>query len=112
MKIYHNPRCKKSRAGLEFMKKQGLDPEIRFYLDDRLTKEELKKLLRKLKLPVEELVRTQEDYYKQELKGKQFSEDEWISILVEHPKLIKRPIIETEKMAVIGDPVENIQPFL
>lgn len=112
MKIYHNPRCKKSRAGLEFLKSKGLDPEVSLYLENRLSKEELKKLLSKLDLPVQELIRTQEDLYKKELKGKQFSEDEWIRILVENPKLIKRPIIETEDKAVIGDPVENIQPFL
>jgi arsenate reductase (glutaredoxin) len=112
MKIYHNPRCKKSRAGLAFLLDQGTDPEVREYLKDPLSENELNQLVRKLGMPAMELVRKQEEKYRKDLKGKEFSEKEWIQILVENPKLIRRPIIEKGKIAVIGDPVENIQPLL
>jgi len=106
--VYHNPRCKKSRAGLEYTREKGMAPEVREYLKDLLSKEELKKLLMKLNIPASELVRTQEAYFKKELKGLNLTEDEWIRELEEHPKLIRRPIVEGKYKAVIGDPVENI----
>ena len=112
MKIYHNPRCKKSRAGLTFLAEKGIDPEVREYLKEPLTREELEQLVRKLGIPAEELVRKQEEKYRKELKEKTISEKEWIRILAENPKLIRRPIIEKGEKAVIGDPVENIQPLL
>ena len=55
-----------------------------------------------------DLVRTQEELYKKELKNKNFTDDEWMSILSENPKLIKRPIIVGKHKAVLGDPAENI----
>ncbi len=112
MKIYHNPRCKKSRSGLAYLTDHGIQPDIRLYLDDNLSVDELKELLKLLKTPASELVRTQEEYYKKELKGKNLSEDEWISVLVENPKLIKRPIVSDGKKAVLGDPAENIRAML
>ena len=112
MKIYHNPRCEKSRAGLAFLLDHGADPEVREYLKDPLSEKELDQLIRKLDIPAEELVRKQEEKYRKELKGKAISEKEWIRILVANPKLIHRPIIEKGEKAVIGDPVENIQPLL
>jgi arsenate reductase (glutaredoxin) len=69
---------------------------------------ELKKLLEKLGKKPKDIVRTQEDFYKKELKGKDLSDEEWIKILVENPRLIQRPIVETKNKAVIGDPAENI----
>jgi arsenate reductase len=110
--IYHNPRCKKSRAGLAFLEEHGLEHEVRSYLNDLLSEEEIRNLLKKLNMEPDQLVRTQEDQYKKELKGRKFTKDEWIRILKENPKLIKRPIVEGKYKAVIGDPVENIQPFV
>lgn len=106
--VYHNPRCKKSRAGLARMVEKGLDHEIRAYLTDPLSEEELEKLLMKLNKEPLEMVRTQEDYFRKELKGLNLNRGEWIKVMVEHPKLIKRPIIEGKYKAVLGDPVENI----
>ncbi|MEX0987473.1 MAG: arsenate reductase (glutaredoxin) [Bacteroidales bacterium] len=112
IKIYHNPRCKKSRAGLAYLKEQGIEPEVRLYLTDPLTPEELKKLIMKLNIPASELVRKQEEQYKKELKGLNFNDDEWIRIYLENPKLIRRPIVEARVKAVIGDPVEKIRSIL
>ena len=107
--IFHNPRCKKSRRGLEFLKQKTDDYEIVEYLKKSINVDDLKRLLMKLNIPAEELVRTQEEQYKKELKGKHFTNDEWISILLENPKLMKRPVVEGKYKAVIADPPENLK---
>lgn len=112
-KIYHNTRCKKSRAGLQYLEEKGIKPEIVEYLKDKpFTEESLKNILNKLSLTPENMIRTQEADYKQKFKGKHFSDKEWIKILVENPKLIKRPIIEKDNKAVLGDIVEHIDALL
>lgn len=113
MKIYHNPRCKKSRAGLQYLEEKGIEPEIVKYLKDQpFTEESLKKILQKLNKSPQEIIRTQEKVYKEQFKGKNFTEAEWIKILVEYPKLIQRPVVEDKYKAVIGDPPENIDSLL
>lgn len=113
MNIYHNPRCKKSRAGLEYLEKKGYSPTIIKYLKDQpFNEESLKKLLMKLNKKPPEIIRTQEKIYKEQFKGKNFNEDEWVKILVENPKLIQRPVIETKHKAVIGDPPKNIDDLI
>lgn len=106
--VYHNPRCRKSRAALEYALKKGIDPEVRDYLKHPLSEEELKKLIMKLNIKPVDLIRTQEEYFRKELKGLHFNDAEWIREMVEHPKLIRRPIVEGKYKAVIGDPPENI----
>ena len=106
--VYHNPRCKKSRAGLQYVIEKSMDHKVREYLKDPLTEEELATLLMKLHKKPVEMVRTQEEYYRKELKGLQLNDNEWIRIMVENPKLIQRPIVEGKYKAVLGDPVENI----
>ena len=112
LKIYHNPQCKKSRAGLEYLNDKGLEFEVIEYLKHPLTEKELEKLLVKLNLKAEDIIRTQEEYYRKNLKGKKFNEHEWIRIIIQNPKLLKRPIIETKYKAVWGDPTENIDAVL
>jgi len=112
IRIYHNPKCRKSRAGLQYLQERGIDFTLVEYLKTPFTEKELETLLVKLNLKPEELVRKQEEYYKKNLKGKQFNDHEWLRILVENPKLIMRPIVEREYKAVIGDPVDNIETFL
>ena len=107
--IYHNPRCKKSRAGLEFLKSKTDDFTVVEYLKNPLTAEELEKLLAKLNKKPQEMIRTQEAVYKQNFKGKDFTDKEWIKIMVENPKLIKRPIVVKDNKAVWGDPAEEIE---
>lgn len=70
--------------------------------------EELRRLIMKLKIKPEDLVRKQEEMYRKELKGKSFTEDEWLRILAENPFLIRRPIVESQVKAVIGDPPEEM----
>ena len=111
-KVYHNPRCKKSRAGLQYLKDKGFEPEIVEYLKNPLTVNELKDILVKLDKKPEEILRKQEAVYKSDFKGKNFSDDEWMQILTEHPKLLQRPIVVKDYKAVIGDPPENIDTLI
>lgn len=111
-KIYHNPRCKKSRAGLKYLEDNGLTFEIVKYLEEGISFDEFKELLQLLEKKPFEMLRKQEDVYKKNYKGKDFSEDEWIKIMVENPKLINRPIVVRNQKAVWGDPPENIALLL
>lgn len=106
--VYHNNRCKKSRAGLEHLRTITDDVEIKEYIKNGITENEIREILLKSNLKPVELVRTQEEYYKKELKGKKFNDDEWIKIISENPKLLRRPVVLSKHKAVIGDPPENI----
>lgn len=112
LKIYHNNRCSKSRAGLKYLLDKGLEPEIIEYLKEPLSEKDLARLLMKLNKPANEMVRTQEALYKSDFKGKNFNEDEWIKIIIENPRLLKRPIVEVKNKAVWGVPAEEIEVVL
>jgi arsenate reductase len=106
--IYHNPRCRKSRAGLQYVIDSGMEFRVREYLKDPLTEKELATLLMKLNMRPAELIRTQEEVFRKQLKGLNLNDEEWIRVMAENPKLIRRPIVEGRYRAVLGDPVENI----
>jgi len=112
LNIYHNPRCKKSRAALQYLAERNMNFEIKDYIKEGISEIQLKLLLAKLHKTPQEVIRTQEDIYKKRFKGKSFNDDEWIKILVEFPNLIQRPIIEKNHSAIWGDPVENLETFL
>jgi arsenate reductase (glutaredoxin) len=112
MKIYHNPRCSKSRAGLQHLQEKGVDTEIIDYLKNPLSVNELKDLFKKLGKSPKEMIRTHEDLYKKEYKGKEFSDDEWIKLIAENPKLLHRPIIVKGNKAVWGQPVDEIDKLI
>lgn len=108
--IYHNSRCKKSRAGLQFLSDKTSDFEIKEYLkEDAFTIESLKETLNLLGKKPLEMIRKQEDVFKKEIKGKEFSDEQLIELMVKNPKLIQRPIIIKDDKAVWGDPAENIE---
>lgn len=108
MKIYHNPRCSKSRQALQLLRDNQVEPEIVEYLKDIPTAEELKEVLSMLGMKAEDLLRKGEKDYKENFKGKTLSEEEWIAAMVEYPKLIERPIVIKNKKAVVGRPPENV----
>ncbi len=112
MKIYHNPRCSKSRAALQYLQEKGLEPEIRLYLKESLTVEELNDVLMRMNKEPEEIVRTHEKIYKSDFKGKNFNRDEWVKILLEYPQLMQRPIVVNGTKAVWGNPVEEIEKIM
>ncbi|GLU45020.1 arsenate reductase (glutaredoxin) [Allomuricauda sp. NBRC 101325] len=112
IKIYHNPRCGKSREGLQILEESGQDFEIVKYLEDVPSKEELKNLIGKLGISPLDLVRKNEAIWKERYKGKTLSDDEVISAMVEHPKLIERPIVVNGSKAIVGRPPVQIKNIL
>lgn len=112
MKIYHNPRCRKSREALNIIQNHGVDPEIILYLEMPPSIKEIKALLKTLRMGAFELVRKEEKLYKERFKGKELSEEEWIKVLADNPKLIQRPIVIDGKKAVIGRPPESVHVLL
>lgn len=110
--IYHNPRCRKSREGLEIVEKSGQDFEKREYLKNPLTEAELEKLISKLQIAPVQLVRKNESIWKENYKDRDLSDRELISILAENPKLMERPVVEKDDKAVIGRPPSNIEKIL
>ncbi|MCR9234944.1 arsenate reductase (glutaredoxin) [Gimesia chilikensis] len=113
MKIYHNPRCGKSRQTLALIEEAGIEPEIIEYLKTPPTAEELDAILKKLKLEPQELMRKGEAIYKElKLAERELSRDEAIAVMLEHPKLIERPIVVQGRKAVLGRPPENVKELL
>jgi arsenate reductase len=110
--IYHNNRCSKSRCGLSYLQENGVEFSIRHYLDEPLNFDELKSLIAKTGMKPEEIVRKEEDYFKQHLKGKTLTDDEWIKEMINEPKLIQRPIVANENKAVLARPAELIDKIL
>ncbi len=108
MTIYHNPRCMKSRQTLALIRENEIEPEIREYLKEIPSKEELQLVLAKLNMNVKDIIRTGERIYKDKFKNMNFTDDEWITILLENPKLMERPIVVKGNKAVIGRPPENV----
>lgn len=110
--IYHNPRCGKSRQTLNIIKEAGAEVAVVEYLKDIPTADELKTLLGKLNLQAEDILRKGEAVFKEQFKGQAHTNDEWIDIMLAHPKLIERPIVVKGDKAVIGRPPENVEALL
>lgn len=104
--IYHNGSCSKCRGALEMLQESGVPHHVRWYLADPLSAEELDALLLKLDLPAAGLVRRNEEYFIAQLADKDFSEAEWKEILLAHPELMQRPIVERGERALIARPPE------
>lgn len=114
VKIYHNPRCSKSRQTLALLEERGIQPEIRRYLDEPLSKSELNQLLKKLGLKATQILRTKEEIYKDLVKKNSGTPDEKLALewLTQHPKLLERPIVEKGKQARLGRPPELVLEIL
>jgi arsenate reductase len=110
--IYHNPKCTKSREALEKIKNSGKEFKIRKYLNDPLSEDELDGLLKKLQFSPLQLIRQNESVWKDDFKSLNLRDGESISIMVKHPNLIERPVVENDNRAVIGRPLSNIDLIL
>ena len=108
MKYFHNPRCSKSRQGLDLLKKKGLNPEVVLYLSTPISFEELQKTITLIGISPEELIRKNERIYKDNYKGKILTDDQWIQAMIDHPKLIERPIFIVNSKGMIGRPPEKV----
>lgn len=110
--IYHNPRCRKSREGLALVEAHGAPFQIVKYLEDPLSKQDIKQLLDYLDIAPEKLIRKNEAVWKEKFKGKTMTTDDYITAMYDHPKLIERPIVVKNSKAIVGRPPEVITPFL
>ncbi len=114
MELWHNPRCSKSRQALALLEEQGAAPKIRRYLETPPTAEELDRVLTALGKQPWEVARTKEAIAK-ELGMKAWPQDraKWIAAMVEHPKLIERPILVADDgRAALGRPPEDVLELL
>jgi len=112
IKIYHNNRCGKSRAGLKLLEDSGKDFQIINYLETIPSKAELKNIISILKIKPIELARKNELVWKENFKNKTLSDDEIIDIMIKYPKLIERPIVINGNIGVVGRPTEKILEIL
>jgi arsenate reductase len=109
LKIYHNPRCSKSRQTLALIEEKGLTPTIIRYLESPPDAAEISDLLMKLGISARALLRQgEQDYKDQNLKNTQLSEAELIDAMATYPKLIERPIVVKNNKAILGRPPENV----
>ncbi len=108
IRIFHNPRCRKSRETLQLIQDKGIEPEIFLYLEEKLSTKLIQDALKALGFPAEKLIRKSEPTYKENFKGKSLSEAEWIDAMLQYPKLIERPIVIKDGKAALGRPPENV----
>lgn len=111
-KIYHNPRCTKSRQALALLEEKKEDIEVVEYLKTNPTKNEIQELVSMLGIPPIELIRKGEKIFKEEYKGQDLSDEQWIDAMVAHPILIERPVVVKNGKAAIGRPIENVIEIL
>ena len=113
LSIFHNPRCSKSRKTLEIIESHNIEVEIIFYLKDLPTATELNSLLEKLGMKASDLVRKGESIIKElNIDLTNISDDALISIMIDNPILIERPIVFNETSAIIGRPPENVKELM
>ncbi len=110
--IYHNPRCSKSREGVQFLEENNIDFQVVKYLNEPLSENELKEIIGKLGIKPIELVRTKEEIWKNNYKDKSLTDDEIIKAMHENPRLIERPIVVNGNKAVIARPFSLIKNIL
>ena len=112
-KIYHNARCSKSRATLSILEQNDVDFDVVNYLVNPPSESEIKSILKDLGIDARDLLRKGEAKFKElGLSDKTLSEEHLIKSMIEFPILIERPIVRTEKGAVIGRPPENVNSIL
>ena len=111
--IYHNPRCSKSRATLALLREQGIEPEIVEYLKDPPTRETLEQLLNMLGLEPLALMRTKEKEFRElGLEKDESDRDTLIQAMLDHPRLMERPIVVKGRKAAVGRPPESVLDIL
>jgi arsenate reductase len=113
IRIFHNPRCSKSRATLALLQDRGIEPEITHYLETPPDAGELREILAQLGLSPRELLRRGEAEYRQQgLDDESLSDDALINAMVATPILIQRPIVLAGDCAAIGRPPESVLDIL
>lgn len=111
MKIYHNPRCSKSRQTLALLTERGIEPEIVLYLESPPSVEDLKDILKALGMSANQLVRKKEAEYKS-LDIDENDEEALLAAMHQFPKIIERPIVVNGQKAALGRPPEQVLEIL
>jgi len=112
LQILHNPRCRKSREALQLIQETNTDVQVIEYLKDVPTYSELEGIIKMLKIRPTDLLRKGEAIFKEQFKGKNLTDSEWIEVMISNPKLIERPIVIKGDKAVIGRPPERVKDLL
>jgi len=113
IKIFHNPKCSKSRMTLELLTGKGLQADVVEYLQSPPSKSELESILKMLNLQPRQLMRTHEAEYKENnLADESLSHDQLVEAMLKYPKLIERPIVISNGKAAIGRPPETVLSIL
>jgi arsenate reductase len=111
--VYEKPTCTKCREMNRFLAENGVDFEKVNYYIDPLSEKKLRELIKKMNIAPRELLRSSEPVYRElGLGKKEFTDDQIISLMAEHPDLIQRPIVERGDRAVLGRPTENVKALL
>ncbi|MGH8237458.1 MAG: arsenate reductase (glutaredoxin) [Steroidobacteraceae bacterium] len=110
--IFHNPACSKSRETLALIRERGHEPHIVEYLKTPPSEAELSAIVRKLGIKPLELVRRNEQVFKDKYAGKTLSDQQWIEAMVADPILIQRPIVVRGERCAIGRPPEDVERLL
>ena len=111
VEVFHNAKCGTSRAAVKILEDEGIKPKIFLYLHEKLTPRKLKAVLKKLNMTAREIIREKEPLFQEKYLNQEFSEEEWIQILIKNPELIERPIIIKGSRAILGRPLEKINKF-
>ncbi len=112
IEYWHNPRCSKSRSGLALLRENGAQPEVRKYLEDAPSADEIRTVLAKLNIPAISMMRTGEKTFKELGLTKTTPDEELIQAMANHPILIERPLAIAGDKAAIGRPPENLLDLL
>ncbi|NBT86971.1 MAG: arsenate reductase (glutaredoxin) [Flavobacteriaceae bacterium] len=112
IKIYHNPRCRKSREALKYIEDKGASFEVIQYLQNPLTGQELSNLINKLNISPIDLIRKEEALWKTQFKDKNLDNKALINLMIKEPRLMQRPIIEFQDMAVIARPIIALENLI
>lgn len=111
--VYHNPRCSKSRAAMEYLEENGIETEVVKYMDSPPDANDIKELLSMLGMTPRELMRKHEKVFKDAgLDDPTFTDDELIEAMAQCPSLIERPIVVNNGKAVLARPPETVQDIL
>ena len=112
IKIYHNPRCSKSRSVVQILEEKGVAYEVVRYMDEPLSEEEFLELLDLLDMEAPELLRTDEKLWRENFRELELNEDELVMLMLEHPQLMQRPIVVNGSKAVVARPPERVLEVL
>lgn len=112
IKLLHNNSCSKSRGIFDYLNENNIEYELIDIVNEPLSALEIKTVLKKLGVDIQDLVRTNEKVFVENYEGKDLSDDELLQLLEKYPELIQRPIVVKDSKAIIGRPIEKVKDFI